>query len=115
MVEPDGGKSFAVRGLSVLPPPRVLAAARVLAGLSQEELARRVGVDRSIIKRYEAGRSEARASTLERVVEVLLEDGVVVLPQTESHSVAIAYIRREEELEPSTLSRQQAPPDNNSI
>jgi len=45
---------------------RELAAQRQLAGLSQTEVAARMGTSQSAVARLEAGDADARASTLER-------------------------------------------------
>ena len=55
--------------------PRVLAAARALAGLSQGELAREAGVHRNIVLRIEAG-ADLRVSTQEALIAALANHGV---------------------------------------
>lgn len=60
----------------IFPPPRLVAAARVLAGLSQRELGLEADVARSIIGRYEAGHRGLHARTLEAIVTVLRDYGV---------------------------------------
>jgi transcriptional regulator with XRE-family HTH domain len=45
---------------------RVLAAQRQAAGLSQTEVAARMGTSQSAVARLEAGATDTRASTLER-------------------------------------------------
>ncbi len=45
---------------------RVLVAQRLRAGLSQTEVAARMGTSQSAVARLEAGAADARASTLER-------------------------------------------------
>jgi len=44
---------------------------RIAAGLSQSELASRLGTTQSAVARLEAGRSEPRLRTLERLAEAL--------------------------------------------
>lgn len=46
----------------------LIQTARVAAGLTQVELARAAGTSQPTIARYETGRSEPRASTLERIL-----------------------------------------------
>lgn len=60
----------------------LLRRARLTAGLTQTELARRAGVTQSVISAYESGRREPALSTLARLVEAAgarlhldLEDG----------------------------------------
>lgn len=48
---------------------RALIGARAQAGLTQEELARRMGTPQSVIARLETGRSKPSARTLERFAE----------------------------------------------
>ena len=48
-----------------------VVALRAQAGVSQEELARRMGTTQSAISRLESGTQDARASTLNRVAEAL--------------------------------------------
>ena len=50
---------------------RVVVARRGALGLSQEDLARRVGTTASAISRIESGRHSTTASTLKRVFEAL--------------------------------------------
>ena len=54
-----------------MPPPRLLAAGRVLAGLSQRDLAKAAGVSSNSIARYESGVANMRADNLGALVEVL--------------------------------------------
>jgi ribosome-binding protein aMBF1 (putative translation factor) len=46
---------------------RAVIAARVHAGLTQEELARRMGTTQSVIARLEGGKSKPSTSTLEKL------------------------------------------------
>jgi len=50
---------------------RRIAAARVHAGLSQEKLAERAGIDRSTIQRIELGQNDARFSHLLLIARAL--------------------------------------------
>jgi predicted nucleotidyltransferase/DNA-binding XRE family transcriptional regulator len=53
----------------VVESAQVLRAARLAAGLSQPELARRAGVAQSVISTYESGKREPSVPTLRRLVE----------------------------------------------
>ncbi len=64
--------------------PRLLAAARVLTGLSQAELAQEAGVHRNALQRIEAG-SDVRLSTLTALMDALLRHGVEILDGDEHH------------------------------
>lgn len=59
-----------------VPPPRFLAAARVLAGLSQVDLARLAGVAVSSLARYERGDRTIRSDTLAALLTVLRARGI---------------------------------------
>ncbi len=50
---------------------RTLSVARHLARLSQDELARRVGISRAAISRYEAGKRRMGAETRLRILAAL--------------------------------------------
>lgn len=51
-----------------------LTAKRVLLGLSQTEVAARMGTSQSAVARLESGSADLRLSTLERYVEALDQD-----------------------------------------
>jgi transcriptional regulator with XRE-family HTH domain len=48
--------------------PALIRTARTQAGISQMELARRLGTTQSVISRWERGRDEPRLSTLARIL-----------------------------------------------
>ena len=60
----------------MLPSPRLLAAARILAGLSQDELARAAHVGISTVKRLEIGLNAPNAGTLRKLQLALTRRGV---------------------------------------
>ena len=72
--------------------PRELAAARVLAGWSQEELASRTGVGVSTIKAFEAGSRDIKTSTLRAIVKAYRQHGIILL-STERLAAGIAIVR----------------------
>ena len=74
------------------PEPRVLAAARVLAGLTQQELAGASGVALNVIRRYEKGVGNPRPSSVAAVVEALRLKNVTFLPTGEGYHVAVGLI-----------------------
>jgi predicted transcriptional regulator len=82
----------------MIPPPRHFAAARVLAGLSQAELARRARVAESAIFRYESGRSNPRITTIVAMMRALAEVGVESLDETDDHEIGIAVRKRRSQL-----------------
>lgn len=59
--------------------PRVLVAARMLAGLSQEDLAQAAGIAVSVLSAIEQGKSDPRNSTLIALVDALAERGVQIV------------------------------------
>lgn len=55
-------------------PPAVnisIRRVRESAGISQRELARRLGVQQPLVARWEAGRSSVRVDTLQRIADAL--------------------------------------------
>ena len=56
-----------------IPSPDELRRLRLKAGLSQRELARRAGVSQSLIARLEKGQVNVRLTTLQKILEALLE------------------------------------------
>ena len=67
-------RTFKLRNLEEL--PKLLIQARTAAGLSQEELAGRLGLKPQQIQRYEA--TEYQSASLERVIEVAGKLGIKV-------------------------------------
>ena len=60
----------------MLPSPQLLAAARILAKLTQEEFARVAGVSLSTVKRLEIGQNAPSGTTLGRLQRALITYGV---------------------------------------
>jgi len=58
---------------------RLLVAGRVLAGLSQQELATEAHVALSVVQAIEQGKSDPRLSTVRALAEVLREHRVEIL------------------------------------
>jgi transcriptional regulator with XRE-family HTH domain len=84
---------------TVLPPPRLLAAARVLVGLSQRELAAEAGLDRSLIGRYEAGLSMLRADSLGAILVVLKAHGIRFVEDMDGVEMGVLLVRDRKILE----------------
>ncbi|MBL6080754.1 helix-turn-helix transcriptional regulator [Belnapia sp. T18] len=63
--------------------PRLLVAARVLAGLNQSQLANAAGVAVSVLQAIEQGRSDPKLSTMLALVDALKARGVMLAPETE--------------------------------
>lgn len=76
-----------------LPPPKLLAAARTLTGLSQRDLAAVAQIDRSSLSRYEAGASSMRVETMSDLIDVLLRHGIKFLAPTRELEMGVAVIR----------------------
>ena len=62
---------------------RLIIAGRVLAGLSQSELASQAGVALSVLQAIEQGRSDPKLSTVIALVDALRSKGVELLPDTD--------------------------------
>lgn len=78
-----------------LPSPRLLAAARVLVGMTQRELAAAAGIDRSLVGRYEAGVTVLRSDNLAAILAVLRDRGIQFLGQDEEIAMGLALRRSE--------------------
>ena len=72
---------------------RVIAAARMLAGLGQEQLAAEAGLSPSTVSKIELGRRTVRVETLNAVVQALDRLGVDVTQnnKTGHHAVGTSY------------------------
>jgi len=73
--------------------PRLLVAARVLAGLNQTELASAAGIAVSVLQAIEQGRSDPKLSTVLALVDALKVRGVMLLPETERIAGGIHVVR----------------------
>ncbi|WP_019995556.1 helix-turn-helix domain-containing protein [Aureimonas ureilytica] len=73
--------------------PNLLQAARLLAKLSLDELAERSQVSRRSLLNLEAGNPDCLLSTLEILKQVLEEEGVIFLGETESHGPGVRVSR----------------------
>lgn len=62
----------------MLPSPRLLAAARMLANVTQAELAELAGVSVSAVRRLEVGDTDARARTVEAFAKTMAALGVEI-------------------------------------
>src|SRR4051794_5999566 len=72
---------------------RLCTAARVLAGLSQTELAAEASLSVSVVARFEQGVSQPRTGTIRAIMDVLGAHGVEVMPESERHVGGLALIR----------------------
>ena len=72
---------------------RVIAAARMLAGLDQEQLATEAGLAPSTVSKIEKGRRDVRAATLRAVQDALERLGVDLTQnqRTGHHAVGTSY------------------------
>jgi predicted transcriptional regulator len=58
--------------------PRQLRAARIMAGLNQDELARLAGISRATLVGAESGETEPRLATFRRILSALESAGVQI-------------------------------------
>ncbi len=72
---------------------RVIAAARMLTGLDQEQLAAEAGLSPSTVSKIEIGKRNVRSDTLQAVVQALDRLGVDVTQngRTGHHAVGTSY------------------------
>ncbi len=72
---------------------RLLTAARILAGLSQSELAAQADCAVSSLARFEQGRTQPRLDTVRALVGALARNGIEFLPESERHYGGVALVR----------------------
>ncbi|WP_327211040.1 helix-turn-helix transcriptional regulator [Rhizobium leguminosarum] len=72
----------------------IIRAARVLAGLSQEDLAEAAGVSRQIVARLEGGELNTSIGHLERIRAAIEKAGVVFIPSTAERGPGVAKRRK---------------------
>ena len=71
----------------------MLAAARVLVGLSQRDLATEAGLAVSSVGRYEAGLSGLRSDSLAAILGVLARRGVRFIDPTDEVEAGLVLLR----------------------
>ncbi len=79
----------------ILPPPRLLAAGRVLAGLTQRELATAAGLSTTTIARYESGAATMRTDTLGTIVAVLRGMRVRFVGESQEAELGLLLLKEE--------------------
>ena len=72
---------------------RLLTAARIMAGLSQAELAAQANCAVSALARFEQGRTQPRLDTVRALVGALARNGIEFLPETQRHEGGVALVR----------------------
>ncbi|WP_370288013.1 helix-turn-helix domain-containing protein [Siccirubricoccus soli] len=77
----------------MLPSPRLLAAARILANVTQAELAKRAGVSVSALRRLEVGDTNARVATVEALTKALIACGIEFLYDQTADREGIRHAR----------------------
>lgn len=65
--------------------PRLLAAGRALAGLSQAELAAAAGVSLKVVQRFESGSADPRLSSLQAMEDALRARSIEFVAPTDRH------------------------------
>jgi transcriptional regulator with XRE-family HTH domain len=73
--------------------PKMLRAARLLLGLTQDEIGEAAGLSGKTVARIEAGGAKASVEALAAVQNALERKGVVFLPQTEEHGEGLRMPR----------------------
>jgi transcriptional regulator with XRE-family HTH domain len=77
----------------ILPPPRLLTAARALAGLTQRELAQAAGINTSLIGRYEAGLSTLRSDSFNAILTALRRYGIRFVGETDEVAMGVLLLK----------------------
>ena len=72
--------------------PRLLIAARVLGGLTQNELAAAAGVGLSVLQAIEQGRSDPRLSTTMALLDALEAHGIRLVPASEHAAYGLVVV-----------------------
>lgn len=72
---------------------RLCIAARILAGLSQAELAARASLRVSVVARFEQGITQPRLGTLQAILAVLAAHGVELTGQTDRYAGGIGLVK----------------------
>ena len=73
--------------------PLLFTAARILAGLSQTDLAAEAGIAVSVVARFEQRKTQPRLNTLQAILGVFERHGVELLAESERHAGGIALIK----------------------
>lgn len=80
----------------VIKSPRVIVAARVLAGYTQIELARAAGIATSVLQAIEQGRSNPKLTTINAIVDTLRTRGVELFGETDRVAWGVVVIKGSE-------------------
>lgn len=88
--------------------PRLLVAARALAGLSQDQLAEASGLEVSVLKKLEQGRTDPRNSTVIALVNALEQRGVRFMSRSGRVAWGV-YVERGTAAEEQGTDQAQAP------
>ncbi len=75
----------------LLPSPRLLVAARILAGLTQEALAAAAGISSSALMRIERGGTRPHVRTLHKLQDALMVEGVQFVFDSEGNFEGIKH------------------------
>ncbi len=80
----------------MLRSPRVLAAARALAGMSHSDLAAAAGIAVSVLQAIEQGRSDPKLSTVLALLDALKARGVELVPESDRVAWGVLVTRGSE-------------------
>ncbi len=78
----------------MLPTPRLIIAARILAGLSQADLAAAAGIGIATLSRYERGESNPRSDKLNAIVGALQAHDIQFVTETDTVAEGILRVKR---------------------
>jgi predicted transcriptional regulator len=73
--------------------PRLLVAGRILAGLSQRELAQAAGISVSVLQAIEQGKSDPRLSTVLALIDALRQHDVQLISENDRLLGCVAALR----------------------
>lgn len=82
-----------LKGMALLRSRRLFAAARVLAGMSQKQLAEEAGLALSVVQALEQDTSDPKNSTMIAIADALAAHGVKLFGETDLYLGSIALER----------------------
>jgi transcriptional regulator with XRE-family HTH domain len=92
------------------PPPRAIAAARALAGLSQSEVASKAGIGARSFGRYEKGLSKLIDRNFSRLASLLQRHGIGFIQQDEDLALGVCLLHGAPSLRKDPLLRKPDAP-----
>ncbi|HVS78340.1 MAG TPA: helix-turn-helix transcriptional regulator [Steroidobacteraceae bacterium] len=77
----------------MVPPPRLVTAARILIGLSQADLAEEAKIGIATLRRYERGETNPRADKANAILRVLRAHGIQFLDESDTVAMGVVLLK----------------------